>query len=157
MPTEVYEKDGKWYARINSLTNSTYSVIWNPVTVNSVENHWVKDTVNGLASRLIINNPETFAPDKAITRADFAGYIVRALGLYRTGFESENRFKDVQNSGDRNTGRLDAARYFFAANPQNMRFQTLYRFARLCNPHQSSMQRRDLWICLQSEGRPFFD
>jgi len=79
VPTEVYQKDGKWYARLNSLTNSDYSVIWNPVTVKSVENHWAKDAVNDMASRLVIFNPEKFEPNKAITRADFAEYIVRAF------------------------------------------------------------------------------
>ena len=85
VPTQVFEKGGKWYARIKSLTNSTYSVIWNPVTVKSVENHWSKNTVNEMASRLIIRNPETFMPQKSITRADFAEYIIRALGIYREG------------------------------------------------------------------------
>ena len=85
VPTQVFEKGGKWYARIKSLTNSTYSVIWNPVTVKSVENHWSKNTVNEMASRLIIRNPETFTPQKSITRADFAEYIIRALGIYREG------------------------------------------------------------------------
>ena len=36
-----------------------------------------------MASRLIIVNTESFKPDTAITRAEFADYIVRALGLYR--------------------------------------------------------------------------
>jgi hypothetical protein len=85
VPTKVYEKDAKWYAKLNSLTNSDYSVIWNPVTVRSVKNHWAKDAVNDMASRLVIFNAEDFEPDKAITRADFAEYIVRALGLYREG------------------------------------------------------------------------
>ncbi|MBN2899216.1 MAG: hypothetical protein JXO44_10630, partial [Clostridia bacterium] len=67
VPTEVYQKDGKWYAKLNSLTNSNYSVVWNPVTVKSVENHWAEDAVNDMASRLVIFNPESFEPNKAIT------------------------------------------------------------------------------------------
>lgn len=85
VPTQVFQKDGKWYAKIKSLTNSTYSVISNPVTVKSVENHWSKSTVNEMASRLVISNPEAFKPQKSITRADFAEYIIRALGIYREG------------------------------------------------------------------------
>ena len=83
VPTGVFQKDGKWYARLNSLTNSNYSVIWNPITVKSVENHWAEDTINDMASRLVIFNADTFEPNKAIKRADFAEYIVRALGIYR--------------------------------------------------------------------------
>ncbi|AMJ41347.1 hypothetical protein [Anaerotignum propionicum] len=65
VPTEVYQKDSEWYAKPNSLTNSDYSVVWNPVTVKSVENHWSKDAVNDMASRLVIFNPEGFEPNKA--------------------------------------------------------------------------------------------
>jgi hypothetical protein len=60
VPTVIYQKDGKWYARINSLTNSTYSIIWNPVSVKTIENHWARETVNDMAGRLVIFNPETF-------------------------------------------------------------------------------------------------
>lgn len=111
VPTDVFQKDGKWYAKLNSLTNSNYSVIWNPVTAKSVENHWAKDAVNDMASRLVILDSEKFEPNKAITRADFAEYIVRALGLYREGSSHENKFKDVSVSGDRTLAILIANEY----------------------------------------------
>ena len=111
VPTDVFQKDGKWYAKLNSLTNSDYSIIWNPVTVKSVENHWSKDVVNDMASRLVIFNTESFEPDKAITRSDFAEYIVRALGLYREGVAYDNNFKDVNNTGERTLGILIANNY----------------------------------------------
>ncbi|WP_169515405.1 S-layer homology domain-containing protein [Anaerovorax odorimutans] len=111
VPTKVYQKDGTWYAKLKSLTNSDYSIIWNPVTVKSVENHWAKDAVNDLASRLIIFNSEEFKPNKAITRADFAEYIVRALGLYREGSTHENKFTDVSSTGERTLAILIANEY----------------------------------------------
>ncbi len=95
VPTEVFVKDGKWYAKLNSLTNSTYSVIWNPVEVGSVANHWSKEYVNDMASRLVIKNPDSFRPDGAITRGDFAEYITKALGVYRTGAAKTGKFSDV--------------------------------------------------------------
>jgi len=101
VPTEVFQKDGKWYARLNSLTNSNYSVVWNPVTVASVENQWSEDAVNDMASRLVIFDPEKFSPNKAITRGDFAEYIVRALGLYREGALGLSDFKDVNKENQR--------------------------------------------------------
>ncbi|WP_419822766.1 S-layer homology domain-containing protein [Anoxybacterium hadale] len=110
IPTDVYQKDGKWYAKLNSLTNSNYSVVWNPVAVKSVENHWAKDAVSDMASRLVIFNAETFEPNKAITRADFAEYIVRALGLYRQG-EHQNKFIDINAKGDRTLAILIANEY----------------------------------------------
>ncbi|PKM65173.1 MAG: hypothetical protein CVU95_16350, partial [Firmicutes bacterium HGW-Firmicutes-2] len=111
VPTTVYQKDGKWYASLNSLTNSTYSAIWNPITVKSVHNHWAKDAVNDMASRLVIFNPEEFDPNKAITRANFAEYIVRALGLYREGSTHKNNFKDVSITGERSLAILIASEY----------------------------------------------
>ncbi len=110
VPTDIFEKDGKWYAKLNSLTNSNYSVVWNLVTVKSVETHWAKDAVNDMASRLVVFNAETFEPNKAITRADFAEYIVRALGIYRQG-EYQNKFTDVSAKGDRTLAILIANEY----------------------------------------------
>ena len=110
VPTDIYQSNGKWYAKVNSLTNSNYSVVWNPVTVKSVEKHWAKEVVNDMASRLVIFNTETFEPNKAITRADFAEYIVRALGIYREG-SHENKFKDVSAAGDRTLAVLIANEY----------------------------------------------
>lgn len=95
VPTVVFEKGGKFYAKLSSLTNSTYSVIWNPLTVASVNNHWSKAAVNDMASRLIVSNPETFAPDSFITRGEFVEYITKALGIYRKGAQSVTVFKDL--------------------------------------------------------------
>lgn len=91
VPTELIQKDDKYYAKLNSLTNSTYSIIFNPLSVKTVEGHWSEEMVNDMASRLIIVDTENFKPDTAITRAEFADYIVRALGLYR---EDEMASKD---------------------------------------------------------------
>ena len=111
VPTEVYQKDGKWYAKLNSLTNSEYSVIWSPISVKSVEGHWAKDTVNDLASRRIIFNHANFAPKDSITRGDYAEYIIRALGLYRTGGNYQNIFKDVKLGEERTQAILIANEY----------------------------------------------
>lgn len=96
IPTTVYMENEKWYAKLNSLTNSSYSVIWNPITVASVENHWSKKAVNDMASRLIIKNPKTFNPQGYITRGEFAEYITKALGIYRTGVVKVGNFADVE-------------------------------------------------------------
>lgn len=95
IPTQVFIIDNRYYAKLNSLTNSTYTVIWNPITVSSVEKHWSKEYVNDMASRLVIKNPDDFVPDRPITRGDFAEYITKALGVYRTGAAKEQPFTDV--------------------------------------------------------------
>nr|WP_238357912.1 cadherin-like beta sandwich domain-containing protein [Cohnella zeiphila] len=95
VPTYVYLKDGHYVARINSLTNSTYTVISNPVAFKDVENHWAKEDVNDMGSRLIVKgtDSEHFNPDQAVTRAEFAAFVVRALGLQENG--SSTPFSDV--------------------------------------------------------------
>lgn len=81
--TRVELIDGRYYAKINSLTNSTYTVIWHPVEFADVTNHWAKDAVNDMGSRMVIDGTGNgrFDPDQDITRAEFAAILVRALGL----------------------------------------------------------------------------
>ncbi|MDD3570662.1 MAG: S-layer homology domain-containing protein, partial [Lachnospiraceae bacterium] len=97
VPTTVFKENGKYYARINSLTNSVYSVIYNHVTVDSVKGHWAEETNNDMASRLVLVDYANFDADSAITRAEFADYIVRALGLYRDE-DVESTFSDISES-----------------------------------------------------------
>lgn len=98
VPTQIIVIDGKYYAKINSLTNSTYSVIWNPMEFSDVESHWAKEAVNDMGSRLIVSGVGNgnFVPNKDITRAEFAAIIVRALGL-KPG-TGGNPFADVSNT-----------------------------------------------------------
>jgi S-layer homology domain. len=83
VPTKIVLIDGKYYAVINSLTNSTYSVVWHPVEFKDVANHWSKLAVNDMGSRMVIEGIGNgmFSPDTNITRAEFAAIIVRGLGL----------------------------------------------------------------------------
>ncbi len=98
VPTRVTQEDNQYFAIINSLSNSAYSVIWHPLEFTDVANHWSKDAVNDMGSRLVVNGTggELFSPDEAITRAEFAAIIVRGLGLQEeTG---DTSFTDVSNS-----------------------------------------------------------
>ncbi|QQZ63618.1 chitobiase/beta-hexosaminidase C-terminal domain-containing protein [Paenibacillus sonchi] len=83
VPTRVTTIDQKYYAKVNSLTNSTYSIIWHPLEFKDVAGHWAKDIVNNMGSRMIIDGTGNglFNPDAEITRAEFAAVIVRGLGL----------------------------------------------------------------------------
>lgn len=96
VPTAIIVIDGKYYAKINSLTNSTYSVIWSPKTFKDVEKHWAKDAVNNMGSRLVISGVrnDMFEPDRDITRGEFAAIVVRALGLMRPG-TGKASFNDI--------------------------------------------------------------
>jgi hypothetical protein len=83
VPTKVVLIDGKYYAVINSLTNSTYSVVWHPLEFTDVANHWAKDAVNNMGSRMVVSGvgDGLYNPNEDITRAEFAEIIVRGLGL----------------------------------------------------------------------------
>ncbi|QJD84673.1 S-layer homology domain-containing protein [Cohnella herbarum] len=83
VPTKIIVVDGKHYAQINSLTNSTYSVVWHPISYSDMTKHWAQAEVNDMGSRMVIEGTGSgkFSPDRDITRAEFAAIVVRGLGL----------------------------------------------------------------------------
>lgn len=97
VPTSMTARNGKYYAVVHSLTNSTYALIWHSVTFSDVERHWAKLAVNDMASRMVVNGVDEsrFQPDAAITRAEFAAIVVRALGLADNGKTAA--FTDVKS------------------------------------------------------------
>ena len=99
VPTKVYEENGRWYASINSLSNSSYSVVYHPVEVTAVKDHWFMEAVNNLASRYIIQEIDTFNPNAPISRGMYAAYISRALGIYGNINNVSDYFSDI-NPGD---------------------------------------------------------
>ncbi len=98
VPTKIIIIDGKYYAVINSLTNSTYAVVYHPIEFADVASHWAKDAVNDMGSRLVVTGVDgkNYEPDRDITRAEFATIMVRALGL-EAGV-GDNGFSDVKTS-----------------------------------------------------------
>lgn len=101
VPTTIYidEETGKYYAKINSLTNSIYSFIYNPKEFDDMDGHWAKEDVNDLGSRLVVNgvDKDIFAADNEMTRAEFTAILVRALGLLRPDL-GKNIFSDVNKT-----------------------------------------------------------
>ena len=85
IPTEVIIIDGNYYAKIHALVTGVFALIWNPLEMDDVAGHWSKDGVNDMASRLVVSGVgnNLFAPDRNITRAEFAAILVRGLGLLR--------------------------------------------------------------------------
>ncbi|MBO9597722.1 MAG: S-layer homology domain-containing protein [Cohnella sp.] len=99
VPTQIVLVENRYYAKINSLTNSTYSVIWHPLEFMDVANHWAKAAVNDMGSRMVIDGTGDgrFSPDRAITRAEFAAILVRGLGL-KLEDNRPTEFSDVKVS-----------------------------------------------------------
>ena len=83
VPTYVTQQGGSYHAVINSLTNSDYAVVWNPLEFGDVESHWSKAAVNDMGSRLIVSGiaDGLFGPDRSVTRAEFAAIVASGLGL----------------------------------------------------------------------------
>jgi len=83
VPTKIELIDGKYYAIINSLTNSMYTLILNHMAFKDVAGHWAEEAINDMGSRLVISGigNDLYNPNQAITRAEFAEIMVRALGL----------------------------------------------------------------------------
>ncbi len=103
VPTYVIKRDNSYYAVINSLTNSTYTLIYNQREFKDVRNHWAKAPIINLTSRLIFEiEGDIFEPNKAITRAEFTTAIVRALGLtdgeFKAPFVDVNRHDKYANA-----------------------------------------------------------
>nr|WP_240353665.1 S-layer homology domain-containing protein [Cohnella algarum] len=98
VPTKIVVIDGKYYAKINSLTNSMYSVVWHPLEFADMANHWAKDAANDMGSRMVIEGTGNglFSSDREITRAEFAAMVVRGLGLKVEGGAAS--FTDVEAS-----------------------------------------------------------
>ncbi len=81
VPTQITVIDGKYYAIINSLTNSTYTVVWHPAEFMDCRKPLVKGAVNDMGSRMVISGigGNLFMPDRNITRAEFAAIVVGRL------------------------------------------------------------------------------
>lgn len=98
VPTKVIKGNGHDSAVINSLTNSTYALIYHPTTFSDVTSHWSRDDVQDLASRLIVQGTgeNVFAPDRSITRAEFTAVLLRGLGLHSPISTEAASFTDVK-------------------------------------------------------------
>jgi hypothetical protein len=98
VPTKVVLIDGIYYAEINSLTNSNYSLIFHEVNYVDIAGHWAEEDIKDMGGRTIIDetNGNAFNPDTSITRGDFIKTIVRALGLKTES--GEEIFGDVTAS-----------------------------------------------------------
>ena len=98
VPTKVVMENGHYYAKINSLTNSLYSVVWHPLEFSDMTKHWAKEAVNDMGSRMVIEGigDGKFDPDRDVTRAEFTEILVRGLGLKPE--TSTSSFTDVKMS-----------------------------------------------------------
>ncbi|WP_336775885.1 S-layer homology domain-containing protein [Paenibacillus sp. MMO-58] len=113
VPTLITQSEGRYYAQINSLTNSTYAVVWHSKTFADVTKHWAKADINDLASRMVIQgvSADTFAPDRSVTRAEFTAILLRALGIHASKDDTQVSFRDVGATAWYHDAVLEAVSY----------------------------------------------
>lgn len=75
---------------------SLYTVMEHKQTFDDIQNHWAKQYIETMASKGICNgvNATTFAPDRSITRAEFATLVCKTLDLETASYAGS--FKDIQ-------------------------------------------------------------
>ncbi|GLX66820.1 S-layer homology domain-containing protein [Paenibacillus glycanilyticus] len=95
VPALVSVKDGKTVLTIKSMGNSIYTAAKLDRAFADIANHWAQADIALLAKKGILNgvSAKSFAPEQAVTRAEFAAMLVRALGI-RSANEARS-FKDV--------------------------------------------------------------
>lgn len=111
---------GKWEyvgGKVNKADNtitfsathfSQYAAFEYDKTFNDIKNHWAKDDIEVLASKHIVEGVDAnnFAPDKTITRAEFAAMMIRLLRIPEETYKGE--FSDVK-TGDWYANAIEAA------------------------------------------------
>lgn len=88
---------GSWSLNQETADTWNYYDLWTDgFYFTDMQNHWAKDAVLAVANRgwMLGTAADLFAPDAALTRAEAATIIVRALGLQSAAAGSRS-FKDV--------------------------------------------------------------
>ncbi|MEK3796448.1 S-layer homology domain-containing protein [Paenibacillus sp. FSL R7-0204] len=96
--TVFAEVDGQRAAVIQSLTNSAYILVAKTPAFTDLAGHWAAKEISDMNSRMIVQGIDgtRFAPGAAITRAELAALLARALGLPEATGQSS--FRDVAES-----------------------------------------------------------
>ncbi|MEI7028166.1 invasin domain 3-containing protein, partial [Paenibacillus sp. y28] len=98
VPTEFIQTEGRQAAVIRSLTNSAYALVSKASNLIDLQGHWAASEIGSLNRRMIVQGVDKsrFAPEAAITRAELAALLARALGLPESGAGAG--FQDVSAS-----------------------------------------------------------
>ncbi|MBM7565959.1 S-layer homology domain-containing protein [Paenibacillus sacheonensis] len=83
VPATFKTVNGHTIVTIQRNGNSVYAVAQLNKTFGDLASHWAKTDVELMASKLIVKglSNDTFGPNAAVTRAEFAAMVVRALGI----------------------------------------------------------------------------
>ncbi|QNK56916.1 leucine-rich repeat protein [Paenibacillus sp. PAMC21692] len=93
--------DGRSEKVMRMPHNSIYAIMEaDQVRFADMTSHWARLGVEHLASKRVVTgmSKTSYAPDRAVTRAEFTALLVRALGLRVQSVADGNLFADVQSS-----------------------------------------------------------
>lgn len=95
-PSFVSGGGGSPVITIRSPHDSLYTAIEADTAFADMKGHWAEADVKLLADKLVVQGAEAgeFAPERRVTRAEFAALLVRALGLREA--DAGRPFSDVQ-------------------------------------------------------------
>ncbi|MCU6707922.1 glycerophosphodiester phosphodiesterase family protein [Paenibacillus sp. J5C_2022] len=98
VPAQFRYENGKTIALVKRNGNSVYVLAAYDKSFDDIQGHWAKREIELLANKGLIHgmNENSFAPDRSVTRAEFASMLVRALGLIPA--EAGASFADVSAS-----------------------------------------------------------
>lgn len=96
VPTTIKRSNVNTILMANVKGNYMVTGITSSKSYGDLNNHWAKDVIVELVSKYVIDgsNSVSFAPNKNITRGEFAVFIARALGLSGDS-QAAARFSDV--------------------------------------------------------------
>lgn len=97
VPSLFASENGQTTVTLKRTTNSTYAVVSKDPSFTDVPaDHWAAEDIDVLTSKLIVfgMTESQFDLNRDITRAEFAGLVVRSLGLDTNGTTST--FSDVE-------------------------------------------------------------
>ncbi|SFB56390.1 S-layer homology domain-containing protein [Cohnella sp. OV330] len=96
VPTLLRVVNGNVVADLFRKGNSAYALVQTNKRFADLEGHWSQTTVETMANKLLVKgiSEQSFAPNKPVTRAEFATLLMRALTLEAVAGQAS--FKGIQ-------------------------------------------------------------
>lgn len=82
VPAQAVKIDDAWFVLIRSYSNSVYVTARNAVSFVDVQQHWGQSYIELAGAKGLVEGvgDDKYAPDRSVTRAEFAAMLVRTLG-----------------------------------------------------------------------------
>ncbi|OUM94960.1 MAG: hypothetical protein A9Z00_11970 [Thermobacillus sp. ZCTH02-B1] len=101
VPTIISNQGNMAVVTFKNHANTAYALVRNTVSFTDTTNHWAHSAIQFMANRMIAagRTGTKFMPKQPITRAEFAVFIVRGLGLEGSRYDARN-FRDISPNSE---------------------------------------------------------